>query len=497
VFLFGSSLIQQMSNPSAACEQLSRWERLGLLALLAATLVVGCLTVKRTAFGTMRRGDFGVYARAAWAVRSGMDLREVTCSRGWHYVYPPTLAVLLAALADPPAQDHSVAAIPFAVSAGIWYVINVLCLAIGVHMLASALEQISSHPSLRGSRPWWQLRVLPIAACLPVVGETLTRGQVNLILLALLSGFVGSLLRGRAYRAGMFLAGAICLKIIPVFLLLIPAWRRDGRCLAGCALGLVVIGLFIPMLGLGLDGTIDDYRELCQMVLAPGLGVGGNHRAANELTSITGAHSQSPMSVIHTWMHPERPKRPEQIPAWTRRVHWMIGGMLVLLTLLAARDLCPWFRWPLNHPGSSSVPGSLRLVLFAGLLILNMLMLSPMCHSHYLCLAIPTFTALIRCDWHTRGDYRLSRGLQGLMCVYLVANTVPMLPGMVLLDDGGMAGMAMLLVWLAGLIMLWQTRPSQCGTSLGDVTIASRSKGPHFARPHASPSTSLRTSSET
>ncbi len=200
--------------------------------------------------------------RAAWAVRVGANLREVTCSRGWHYVYPPTLAVLMAPLADPPPGDESTAALPFAVSAGIWYVINVFCLAIGVHMLATALERASGHVSVRGPRAWWQLRVLPVAACLPVVGETLTRGQVNLILLALLSGFVASLLNGRAYRAGALLAGAICLKIIPVFLLLIPAWRRDGRCLAGCAIGVVVIGLFIPMLSLGIQGTIDDYREL-------------------------------------------------------------------------------------------------------------------------------------------------------------------------------------------------------------------------------------------
>src|SRR5207248_10948640 len=130
----------------------------------------------------------------------------------------------------------------WAVSAAIWYVFNVLCLALAVHWLATALERTLAVPGLsdqpRGCRRWWALRVLPVLVCLVPVGHTLMRGQVNLQVLALLCGTAAASLRGRPFRAGLWLAGAICVKIIPAFLVLVPLWRRDARLLAGCALGL-------------------------------------------------------------------------------------------------------------------------------------------------------------------------------------------------------------------------------------------------------------------
>jgi hypothetical protein len=71
------------------------------------------------------------------------------------------------------------------------------------------------------------------------------RGQVNLLLLALLCGTAAATLRGRRFRAGLFLAGAICIKVIPAFLLLFPLWRRDGRCLLGCLFRLRILLLFL------------------------------------------------------------------------------------------------------------------------------------------------------------------------------------------------------------------------------------------------------------
>jgi len=47
---------------------------------------------------------------------------------------------------------------------------------------------------------------------------------VNLIVLLLLAGMLGAHLRGRRFTGGLWLAGAICLKIIPVFLLVFPLW---------------------------------------------------------------------------------------------------------------------------------------------------------------------------------------------------------------------------------------------------------------------------------
>lgn len=467
-------------------------ERVGVVMLLVGAVVLGVTTVKRTAFSVQKRGDFAVYARAAWAVRTGGNIREVQSRQGWHYVYPPTLAVLMVPLASPPPPEQpDPFTLPLPASVALWYAFNLCCLALAVHLLASALERATGRLRLPGqprNRAWWRLRLFPLLACLIPVGKTLSRGQVNLILLALVCGFIAATLNSRACRAGVCLAGAICLKVIPAFLLLVPLWRRDLRCLAGCAAGIIILGLLIPTMGLGVQETIDDYCELARSVLGPGLGLGESSLVDDELTNITCGHSQSPMSVIHTWMHPDRSKRLSEIPSWTRAIHWIMGAALVVLTLLAGRDLCPILpgarRTSLderveNSPGE--MPYGLRFTLFTGLLMIAMLMLSPMCHSHYLCLAIPTFAALLAWDWQNRSDDNMSRGLTGLMVVFLAATIVAALPEMVLLEDGGMGGFALLLVWFAGLLALWQTRPAAIvGPATSDAVQVGGQLAPHF-----------------
>lgn len=481
-------------------------ERAGIVALLAGAVVLGMTTVKRTAFSVQKRGDFAVYARAAWAVRTGGDIREVQSRQGWHYVYPPTLAVLMVPLASPPPPEPPDAlTLPLGASVAIWYAINLSLLALAVHLLANVLEQATGRmrpPGQPRNRAWWRLRLLPLLACIIPAGKTLARGQVNIILLVLICGFIAAALNRRAFRAGVCLAGAICLKVIPAFLLIVPLWRRDLRCLASCAVGLAVIGLLVPVLGLGMQETLDDYCLLASGVLGPGLGLNESSHVDDELTDITCGHSQSPMSVIHVWLHPERSTRPTEIPAWTRGLHWFIGGLLVLLTLWAGRDLCPLIRDRFATRKQPSTPGQMpegvRFTLFTGLLMIAMLLISPMCHSHYLCLAIPTLTALMAWDWQNRVDDNLSLGLTGLMVVYFTATLIAALPGMVLIEDGGMGGFAMLLVWLVGLLTLWQTRPAPTtGESAAPAARSGHDHVPNFGRRHGSPSTSLRTSSET
>ncbi len=458
----------------ARSKPLTRWDRLGLLVVLLAMVVLGGVVIRRSALSVWRHGDYAVYTHAAWTVRAGGDLRSMTCMRGWHYTYPPTLAVLMVPLAEKPTERTDVVALPVVASVAIWYAISVVCLALALHIPAKALEQTlagaNSHQP--PGRAWWRLRIFPALACAPVVGETFTRGQVNLILLALISGFIGALVCGRAFRGGVLLAGAMCLKVVPAFLLLAPFCRRDLRCLAGCAAGLIVIGLLIPMLGLGLQGTIDDYCKYGQLVLGPGLGVSKDERLHADLTSITCGHSQSPMAVIHSWMHPEKASRPDEIPASTRAIHWLLGSGLTLLTLLAGRDLFRSRTLDRKHSPSErrEMPAPLRLTLLLSLLTINMLLLSPMCHSHYLCLAIPTFTALMAWDYLGRSDDGTSWPLIGLMGLFLVANIVPMLPGMVLLDDGGMAGIALIVVLLAGTRTLGRTRPLAASSADLDQT---------------------------
>src|SRR5262245_12549958 len=131
--------------------------------------------------------DLGVYLRAAWAVRAGENVYDVTDDNHWHYHYPPLFAILLTPMADPPAGTDRSGMLPFAISVVIWYCLNLSCLAFAVHQFGRILEEGSGDPSPIGGRRWWQLRLFPILACLVPTGQTLMRGQVSLLLLALLA----------------------------------------------------------------------------------------------------------------------------------------------------------------------------------------------------------------------------------------------------------------------------------------------------------------------
>src|SRR5205823_2971111 len=140
-------------NDSTSAAGLSRLERGVLAALLALVVVFGVLVEIRTAFLKRRMGDLGCYLRAAWAVRTGNDLYDVTDDNTWHYNSPPLLAILMAPLADPPPGADTAGMLPYAWSAGIWYAFNILCLALAVHWLAGALLRTSALAELRAQPP--------------------------------------------------------------------------------------------------------------------------------------------------------------------------------------------------------------------------------------------------------------------------------------------------------------------------------------------------------
>jgi hypothetical protein len=136
------------------------------------------------------------------------------------------------------------------------------------------------------------------------------------------------------------------------------------------------------------------------------------------------------------------------------------------------------------------MPYNLRLALFISLLLINMLLLSPVCHPHYLCVAIPALTTMLAWDWQKRDDDWMSWRLACLMGIFLLGTLLPHLPGLEILRDTGLPGFTLLMVWLAGLKLLWTTRPSSTGGQAARSQLVVR-------RPHASPSTSFSTSSET
>jgi hypothetical protein len=187
-----------MHGPKLAAP-LSTLERVGLGLLALVPVVFGVLVEVRGAFLQTRRTDLAVFARAAWAVRSGVDVYSVTDEKGLHYHYPPLLAILMAPLADPPPGVPMFAAVPFAVTVGVWYLLSVFLAFQSIHTLASALVE-SSKPLAaaigpRWSRGWWALRMVPLLVCLPYLGHALVIGQINVLWMALTCWMAAALLR--------------------------------------------------------------------------------------------------------------------------------------------------------------------------------------------------------------------------------------------------------------------------------------------------------------
>jgi hypothetical protein len=463
----------------------TRGERWLVVLFFAAWAVFGLLVEKRGAFMHRRMGDLGCYLRAGYAVRRGGDhLYDYVCDNGWHYNYPPLFGILMAPLADPPTRDVSAAGagalgllgtpggagpllaasalaanptplepdlppavpyFPYAVSVAVFYLFSLLCLAAAVHALASALERSSRWPVVRdgpaGTRRWWGLRIWPVLICLPPVGHTLVRGQANLLLLALICGLIAAVMHGRRFRAGLYLAGAICLKIFPAYLLLVPLWRRDGRCLAGCAAGLFVGLALVPALCFGPARAVRSYEELGQVLLGPALRVGGDQTRAKELIEVTATDSQSFLATLHNTLHLDRGRRPNEASPLVRRAHLALVVLFTLLTLAAAR------RGPTSGPNVTFLVGALTVI---------MVLASPVCHTHYFTLSLPLVMGLLARECERRGRTEVGWGVVALFALQVVGNVLPLFPVFEVLKDAGLAMYTALALWLAACVALWR-----------------------------------------
>jgi hypothetical protein len=437
-----------------ADDRLTRPERIGLYALLATVLVFGAITEMRAAFLETRKGDQEIYFWSAYAVRAGDNPYQVVDTHDWHYVYPPLFAILMVPFAEkPPEHPVDLWTLPFPVSVALWYGVSVLFLVLAVHWLAGALEEAA--PSLGGERygrRWWALRVWPILACLPSIGHTLARGQVNLLILLFLAGMTCAFLKGRSFRAGLWLAPAICIKVIPAFLLIYPLWRRDLRCLAGCALGLVTGLLLIPLAVFGPERTWSYNVDFVNKVMLPGVGSGDDHTLDAELTRINATPSQSFIAVIHNTVHPPWGPPQFEVDPPVRAAHWLISAALTGLILFAAG-----WRRPLSGPAT---------LIFLGCLFLIMILTSPVCHAHYFCLTVPLVMGVLAALWERQPGVELTLGWTMLFQLLLLTHALTQFPAMENARDIGLGLYPALAVLVAALVVLYQQSRRQVEVSL-------------------------------
>jgi len=396
----------------------------------------------RSCFLKERHTDFGVYLRAAYAARTGGDMYQITDDHGWHYCYPPPFALLLTPLADPPSGADRTGFVPFWFATAVWIVISLLVAIWTVHVLAKAVL-----PDAKPwSRRWLYARTVPFSLCIGSIGFTVSHGQVNTAVAALIAGMFVAFAADRRIAAGAWLAAAAALKITPALLVLYPLLHRDRRSLIGLAAGSIVLLGILPVAFFGFQGAIDENRKLVHQVLAPGLGgsAAGDQTRAKELTNTTMTDSISFVSVIHTWKHPEdRLVREHTTPdadQSSRLAHWAISGLMIAIT-----SVLIW---------KNRTKGAAEQLLLLGSLVLVMILAAPVSHNHHFAMALPALCGLWLWGLKQRpGQLIPSAWVLATLVSWTAGTAILLLPGQIFvqLREFGLGTAVTVLLWAVGL----------------------------------------------
>jgi hypothetical protein len=187
--------------------------------------------------------DFTVYTEAGAALFDGRDPYEVTNPRGWHYLYPPLFAILVAPLAmlEPQTQAvvwYFVSVVSVAACFGMWHECRRLWRWLATNNTATPTQAPERHEgrSLQIGPPVWLGWLAAATVALPVM-NCLQRGQVGVLLAYLLLAGLRLVVASETMRGvfvgGIALALAITIKLTPILpagvlalALVARAWRK-------------------------------------------------------------------------------------------------------------------------------------------------------------------------------------------------------------------------------------------------------------------------------
>jgi hypothetical protein len=394
----------------------NRRERIWLTVGVCLIIAFGANLEHRTALRRVPMTDLGCFACASEAVWSGQNIYTISDWHGWHYGYPPMLAILFLPLAEPvpiappalqPGEQRTESNTPwgyevdgghyyyglheqnarffFIVAA--WYFFSVALIFLSAHVLACALEgrNLKDPPPERQPerRRWWLLRLLPLLVCAGSLGTDLSRGQVDVLMLAAIALGIYLAAKGDGFKAGLCFAFPGAIKLFPFTLLLYPAWRRQRRMIAGVTTGLLVVLVIIPGVVSGPKRTVELYQVWVQVLAGPALGHGTDTSRQRELTGMNYTDNQSLLAAIHNWKYHNLPRvqRPAEAAPWERHCVYAIG-VLMLAGICATMG----FR---RHDSRR------ELLIITGLLIGFALVVNPVAHNFYYLLMLPLIAALL------------------------------------------------------------------------------------------------------
>lgn len=319
------------------------------------------------------QGDVQVFFRAAWAVWTGYPLYEVTDHHGWTYHYPPTFALFMGPFANPLSGHPQPSwALPFAAAVVIWYLSNAACLVLALHVWANALERhgprIVKPGLLQGA---WALRLGPLLALLPFIGDGLARGQPTPVLLLLVVVFLALYVERRPAAAAFAFALAITIKVFPIVLALFPVLRRDWKFTLWAAGWAALLLIGVPIVCLGPATTFDLYRTMFVEHLAGIVSGAMSTKVASEVSP--GAYSSIGIGAVAARIAAGGAFYSAPLPAWAS-VFQLVFNVVVVVAVAALgrggfwnlRDGQPTDGYPLLVAGAVLFAAIPLMISFAG-----------------------------------------------------------------------------------------------------------------------------------
>lgn len=144
--------------------------------------------------------------------------------------------LLLRDNAHPPAAvlvSLPLGKLPYARALKIWNWLSMAALGASLLILFSELK--------RGWSPWYWLPVLTLLLTSNCLAQQQLQGQLNLLLLLLLTCAWVGVRHEHSWWAGGLIGAAAAIKLFPAFLGLYFLMRRDWRGVAGCAIGFAAV----------------------------------------------------------------------------------------------------------------------------------------------------------------------------------------------------------------------------------------------------------------
>lgn len=452
-----------------------RHERISIIVTVCALIAFGILQERRTALRHAPMTDLGVFCIASGAIWSGENPYAIPDWHGWHYQYPPALAILFLPLAEPvplspttlpPGEPKTAANTPwgyaidgknyygfhaenthffFVVAA--WYVLSLLGILLSAHALACALEggKLRSPPPEDdlARRRWWWRRLFPLAVCAGSLMTDLSRGQADILMLTAISLGLYLVARRAGFKAGLCFAFPATVKLFPPLLLAYPFIRRQWTMAIGVIIGLVLLLGVLPVATLGPKRTSELYQCWIEVLAKPALGHGTDTSRLRELTGMGSTDNQSLLATIHNWSNHSLPRdqRPAEAAPWERQTVYAVGALMILATLY----VIGFRRSDLPH----------ELLAIAGLLIGIALVTSPIVHNFYYLLMLPLVAALIDLALPHGNMPGVNWKLMLPVVVFMLGDLLARLPGIGrMLRDNGVTTLSLLWLLAAGMMFL-------------------------------------------